>query len=82
MSQARYGIATLDRDEYERIRVAVSDPHNLPPAFETWLGLSQKIKQAHERMGASTCPVRVDLAARTAVGIARPPQIFRSTRTR
>ena len=63
MPQARYGIATLNRDEYERIRAAVNDPHNLPPAFETWLGLSEKIKQAHERMGASTCPVHVDLAA-------------------
>ena len=63
MPQARYGIATLNRDEYGRIRAAVNDPHNLPPDFETWLGLSQKIKQAHERMGASTCSVHVDLAA-------------------
>jgi len=62
MHQARYGIATLSPDEYARIRAAVNDPHNLPPAFETWLALSQKIKQAHERMGATTCPVHVDLA--------------------
>jgi hypothetical protein len=62
MSTAQYGIATLNRDEYERIRAAVSDPHNLPPDFETWIGLSQKIKEAHERMGASTNLVQVNLA--------------------
>ncbi len=63
MPQARFGIAMLNRDEYERIRAAVNDPHNLPPDFETWLELSHKIRQAHERMGATTCAVHVDLAA-------------------
>jgi len=84
MAQARYGIATLNRDEYERIRAAVNDPHNLPPDFETWLGLSQKIKQAHERMGATTSPVQVDppRCLPIAADIVRVPQIFRSMRTR
>jgi hypothetical protein len=63
MPQAQFGIATLNRDEYECIRVGVSDPHNLPPDFDAWLELSQKIKQAHERMGSSTRVVHVDLAA-------------------
>lgn len=63
MPQARFGVATLNRHEYERIRAAVSDPHNLPPDFEAWLELSRKIQQAHERMGANTCVVHVDLAA-------------------
>ena len=73
MPHAQFGVATLNRDEYARIRAAVIDPHNLPPDFETWLALSDKIKQAHERTGATTCPVHVDLAALVAYrGGARP----------
>jgi len=62
MPQARFGVAALNRDEYERIRAAVNDPHNLPPDFEVWMELSRRIKEAHERMGASTRVVHVDLA--------------------
>jgi len=58
-----FGIPTLDRMEYGRVRAAVSDPQNLPPNFDTWSSLMGSIRDTHERMGATTVAVPDDVEA-------------------
>ena len=66
-----FGIPTLDRMEYGRVRAAVSDPQNLPPNFDTWASLMGSIRDTHERMGATT----VEVAASHVAMVSHPAEV-------
>lgn len=49
------------REEYERVRQAIIDPHNLPLDFDAFAKLIETFEYQAEYRGTKSCRVQIDL---------------------